>query len=186
MKTMITQSIFILMATIMLVVAPPSVMAQESCEELAPEIVNIPSSDGNKLLKIHSIQPLTKFYCGAYATHHAGADDSVMDIAASITESADLERAINSMRTEFQQRYPKIYRACADVVHGRDEGSNVSYPAVEKKLQSFFEQEQNQVSTLILSCSGQAIWSNGNDGDIFFYWEEFSDGDGIIGWTNFL
>ena len=152
-------------------VAPPSVMAQESCEELAPEIVNIPGSDGNKLLKIHSIQSLTKSHCDTYLSRIAKTEISI-------------EWALE-MVTAFRQDYPKIYRACADVVHGGDEGSNVS-DAVEKKLQNFFKQEQNQVSTLISSCSGQAIWSYGNEGDIFFYWEEFSDGDGFIGWSSFL
>ena len=63
MKTMITQSIIALLATFTF--APAFVQAQaiESCEDLAPRIVQMTEGEYNTMLKIHSIKPLTRRHC---------------------------------------------------------------------------------------------------------------------------
>ena len=50
---MITQSISALLATIMFAVAPAIMQAQETCEDLAPEIARITERNHNTMLKIH-------------------------------------------------------------------------------------------------------------------------------------
>ena len=65
------------------------------------------------------------------------------------------------------------FRGCVEATEGK------IHPFRRNRLK-----ENETVTTLILSCIGTARMFNSEDMKIYFYWEEFPDGEGFIGYTD--